>query len=116
MNFSRRQFLSSATGIVAPSSGPRVVLAQTYPTRPLRLLVGYAAGGPADLFARLIAQWLTQRLGEQFIIENRPGGGSNIATEAVVRAPADGYTLLLVTVSNAFNATLYDKTQFQLHP
>jgi tripartite-type tricarboxylate transporter receptor subunit TctC len=90
----------------------RVAWAQAYPTRPVRIIVGFPAGGGADIVARLIGQWLSERLGQQFIIENRPGAGSNIATEAVVRATPDGYTLLLVHASNAFNATLYDKLNF----
>jgi tripartite-type tricarboxylate transporter receptor subunit TctC len=89
-----------------------VAWAQAYPTRPVRIIVGFPAGGGADIVARLIGQWLSERLGQQFIIENRPGAGSNIATEAVVRATPDGYTLLLVHASNAFNATLYDKLNF----
>jgi tripartite-type tricarboxylate transporter receptor subunit TctC len=112
MKFPRRQFLHLVAGAAALPALPRIARAQTYPTRPVRLIVGYAAGGTADLFARLIAQGLTERLGQQIIIENRAGGGSNIAAEAVVRAPGDGYTLLLVTISNAFNATLYDKLNF----
>src|SRR6266404_1026556 len=83
--------------------------AQTYPARPVRLVVGYPAGGANDIIARLMGQWLSERLGRPFIIENRPGAGSNIATEVVVRSPADGYTLLVVGSSNAINATLYDK-------
>jgi len=86
--------------------------AQTYPTRPVRIIVGFAPGGPTDVVARLIGQWLSERLGQPFVIENRPGGGSNIATATVVQAPADGYTLLLVTASNAINATFYDKLGF----
>jgi tripartite-type tricarboxylate transporter receptor subunit TctC len=86
--------------------------AQTYPTRPVRLIVGFAAGGGADIVARLIGQWLSERLGQQFIIENRPGAGSNIATEAVVRASPDGYTLLMAVSANAVNATLYAKLNF----
>jgi len=86
--------------------------AQTYPTRPVRLIVGFAAGGTADTIARLIGQWLSERLGQQFVIENRPGAGTNIATEAVVRAPPDGYTLLVAGPSGAINATLYDKLNF----
>jgi tripartite-type tricarboxylate transporter receptor subunit TctC len=86
--------------------------AQDYPTRPVRLIVGFAPGGTTDITARLIGQWLSERLGQQFVIENRTGAATNIATEAVVRAPADGYTLLLVTASNAINATLYDKLSF----
>ena len=87
-------------------------MGQTYPSRPVRLIVGYAAGGPVDIIARLMGQWLSERLGQQFVVENRPGAGSNIATEAVVRAPADGYTLLHCSSSNAINATLYEKLNF----
>ena len=90
----------------------RVAWAQAYPSRPVRIIVGFAAGGATDIVARLIGQWLSERLGQQFVIENRPGAGSNIATEAVVRAPPDGYTLLLVSPANAINATLYDKLNF----
>jgi tripartite-type tricarboxylate transporter receptor subunit TctC len=90
----------------------RISWAQTYPTKQVRIIVGFAAGGPNDILARLIGQWLSDRLGQQFIVENRPGAGSNIATEAVVRAPPDGYTLLLVGSPNAINATLYDKLNF----
>ena len=86
--------------------------AQAYPARPVRIIVGFAAGGAPDIAARLLAQWLSERLGQQFIIENRPGAGSNIATEAVVDAPADGYALLLVSLANAVNATLYEKLNY----
>jgi len=90
----------------------RIAKAQGYPTRPVRIIVGFTAGGNFDLTARLISQWLSQRLGQQFIVENRPGAGTNIATEAVVRAPADGHTLLLGGAVNAINATLYEKLNF----
>jgi len=86
--------------------------ADTYPSRPVHVIVGFAAGGPNDILARLIGQWLSERLGQPFVVENRPGAGSNIATEAVVRAPADGYTLLLVGSPNAINTTLYEKLEF----
>jgi tripartite-type tricarboxylate transporter receptor subunit TctC len=89
-----------------------IAKAQTYPWRPVRLIVGFAAGSTTDILARLMGQWLSERLGQQFIIENRPGAGSNIATEAVVKAPADGYTLLMVAAAAAINATLYDKLNF----
>jgi tripartite-type tricarboxylate transporter receptor subunit TctC len=110
----RRRFLHLAAGAAALPALSRVARAQAYPTRPVRLIVGFAAGGSTDLMARLIGQWLSERLGQQFIIENRPGAGSNIGAEAVVKAPADGYTLLQVTVANAVNATLYDKINFNL--
>jgi tripartite-type tricarboxylate transporter receptor subunit TctC len=90
----------------------RIARAQAYPTRPVRIIVGFAPGGATDIMARLIGQWLSERLGQQFVIENRPGAGGNLGTEAVVRAPADGYTLLAVTVVNAINATLYEKLSF----
>jgi tripartite-type tricarboxylate transporter receptor subunit TctC len=90
----------------------RIARAQTYPTRPVRIIAGYAAGGGVDITARLIGQWLSEHLGQQFIVEDRPGAGTNIATEAVVRAPGDGHTLLLATVANAVNATLYEKLNF----
>jgi tripartite-type tricarboxylate transporter receptor subunit TctC len=112
MQLPRRQFLRLAATAAALPAVPRLARAQAYPSRPVRWIVGFAAGGPAEILARLIGQWLSERLGQPFIIENRPGAGSNIATEAVVRAPADGYTLLLVTTANAVNATLYDKLNY----
>ena len=112
MEFSRRRFLHLAAGAAALPASSGSALAQTYPSRPVRIIVGFAAGGPNDILARLIGQWLSERLGQQFIVENRPGAGSNIATEAVVRAPADGYTLLLVGSPNTINATLYEKLEF----
>ena len=109
----RRRFLHLvAAGAAALPALPRVARSQTYPARPVHLMVGFAAGGTTDLGARLMGQWLSERLGQQFIIENRTGAATNIATEAVVRAPPDGYTLLIVTASNAINATLYDKLNF----
>jgi tripartite-type tricarboxylate transporter receptor subunit TctC len=108
----RRKFLHLAAGAAALPAASRLARAQTYPSRPVRIVVGFAPGGGADITARLIGQWLSERLGQPFIIDNRPGAGSNIATEAVVRAPADGYTLLLVGAFNAVNATLYDKLNF----
>jgi tripartite-type tricarboxylate transporter receptor subunit TctC len=112
MKFQRRQFLRLAAGAVALPAVSRIANAQAYPSRPVRLVIGYTPGGSADLTARLMGQWLSERLGQSFVIENRPGGGTNIATEAVVRAPADGYTLLLAAPANAINATLYDKLNF----
>jgi tripartite-type tricarboxylate transporter receptor subunit TctC len=108
----RRQFLHLAAGAAALPAMSWIARAQTYPTRPVRWIVGFAPGGGVDIVARLMGQWLSERLGQQFVIENRPGAGSNIATEAVVRAPADGYTLLLVTAANAINTTLYEKLSF----
>jgi tripartite-type tricarboxylate transporter receptor subunit TctC len=113
MNSARRRFLQVAAGAAALQAVSRIAKAQTYPSRPVRWIVGFAAGGPAEMLARLIGQWLSERLGQPFVIENRPGAGSNIATEAVARAPADGYTLLLVTTANAVNATLYDKLNYE---
>src|SRR3989442_5264361 len=108
MNLPRRTFLHLATGAAVLPALSRIAWAQAYATRPVRILVGFAAGGGVDIAARLIGQWLSERLGQQFIIENRLGAGTNIATEAVVRSPADGYTLLLVNAANAINATLYE--------
>ena len=112
MKLPRRNFLQLAAGAAALPAVSRIARAQAYPTRPVRLIVPVAPAGASDITARLIGQWLSERLGQPFIIENRPGAGSNIATEAVVRAPADGYTLLLVGTFNAVNATLYDKLNF----
>jgi tripartite-type tricarboxylate transporter receptor subunit TctC len=112
MKFPRRQFLHLAAGTVAFLAGSRLAQAQAYPSRPVRIVVGFAAGGPNDILARLIGQWLSERLGQPFVIENRPGAGSNIATEAVVRADPDGYTLLLAGTPNAINASLYDNLGF----
>src|SRR5262245_39227369 len=108
----RRQFLHLAAGAAALPAVSRFAWAQAYPTRPVRIVVGFPPGGPSDLAARLIGQWLSDRLGQPFIIENRPGASSNIGTEAVVKASADGYTLLLVSAANPSNATLYDKLNF----
>src|SRR5262245_7188513 len=105
----RRRFLRLVAGAAVLPALPRNAWAQAYPIRPVRIIVAAAAGGPSDILARLMGEWLSERLGQQFIIENRPGGGSNIGTEAVVRAAADGYTLLLVNFTNALNASLYDK-------
>jgi tripartite-type tricarboxylate transporter receptor subunit TctC len=112
MKLCRRQFLRLAASAAALPAVSRFAWAQTYPTRPVRIIVGFPAGGAGDTLARLIGQWLQERLGQPFIVENRPGAGGNIATEAVVRAPADGYTLLLVVSANAINAALYDKLNF----
>jgi tripartite-type tricarboxylate transporter receptor subunit TctC len=112
MKLPRRNFLHLAAGAAALPALSRVAMAQAYPSRPVRIVVGVAAGGTSDTLARLIGQWLSERLGQPFIIDNRPGGGTNIATEAVVRAPADGYTLLMVSATQAINATLYDKLNF----
>jgi tripartite-type tricarboxylate transporter receptor subunit TctC len=112
MKLPRRQFLHLATAIAALLAVSRRASAQSYPTRAVRIVVGYPAGGGVDITARLIGQWLSERLGQQFIIENRPGAGSNVATEAVTHAAADGYTLFLVTAANAVNATLYSKLNF----
>ena len=107
MTLSRRQLFSLAAGAVAPSAR-----AQAYPTRPVRIIHGFAPGGGSDIIAHLIGQWLSERLGQPFVVESRPGDATNIATEAVVRAPADGYTLLLATSPNATNATLYQNLNF----
>src|SRR5258708_2071314 len=112
MKFPRRRFLHLAAGAALLPAVSRNAKAQNYPARPIRLIVGYTPGGSADLTSRLMGQWLSERLGQSFIVENRPGGGTNIATEAVVRAPPDGYTLLLAAPANAINATLYDKLNF----
>jgi len=108
----RRQFLHLAAGAAALPAVSCFAWAQTYPSRPVRLIVPIAPAGASDITARLIGQWLSERLGQQFVIDNRPGGGNNIGTEAVVRAPADGYTLLLCGITNATNATIYDKLNF----
>jgi tripartite-type tricarboxylate transporter receptor subunit TctC len=112
MKLPRRNVLHLAAGAAVLPAVARVARAQAYPTRPVRIVVGFAAGGSTDIGARLIGQWLQERLGQPFVIENRPGAGTNIATETVVRAPADGYTLLMVGPSSAVNATLYDKLDF----
>ena len=112
MTLPRRRFLHLAAGAVALPAVPQVATAQTYPSRAVRLIVGFPAGGPTDITARVMAQWLSERLGQQVVVDNRAGAGSNIATEGVVNAPPDGYTLLLVGATNAINVTLYDKLNF----
>ena len=111
----RRQFLHLATGAVALPVVSRIAWAQAYPTRPVRIIVGYPAGGSADVVARLIGQQLTERLGQPFVVENRPGAGTNIATESVVKSAPDGYTLLVVDASPAINTTLYHFHFFPRH-
>ena len=108
----RRQFLHLAAGAAALPAVSRLARAQAYPARPVRIIVGFAPAGGTDIMARLIGQWLSDRLGQQFVIENRSGAGTNIATEAVVNAPPDGYTLLLACLPNASNATLYENLKF----
>jgi tripartite-type tricarboxylate transporter receptor subunit TctC len=112
MKLPRRKFLHLAAGAAALPAISRIARAQVYPARPVRFITGFPAGGPTDILARRIGQWLSERLGQPFVIDNRPGGGGNIGTEAVVRAPADGYTLLLVNAASAINATLYAKLNF----
>ncbi len=112
MKFSRRRVLHLATVAIGVPAVSRIARAQPYPARPVHLIVGFAAGGAPDIAARLVAQWLSERLGQQFIIENRPGAGGNLATEVVVEASPDGYTLLLINISNAVNATLYQKLKY----
>jgi tripartite-type tricarboxylate transporter receptor subunit TctC len=112
MKLPRRKFLHLAAGAAALPFTPLIAKAQVYPSRPVRWIVGFTPGGATDIIARLVGQLLSEQLGQSFVIENRPGAGSNIATEAVVRAPADGYTLLLVSPANAVNATLYEKLNY----
>jgi tripartite-type tricarboxylate transporter receptor subunit TctC len=108
----RRRFLHLVAGATVLSALPRIASAQTYPSRPVRIIVGAPAGGPQDILARLMGQWLSERLGQPFVVENRPGAGSNIGAETVVRSPPDGYTLHLSASPNAINATLYDNLKF----
>src|SRR5262245_61126246 len=112
MKLPRRKFLHLAASAAALPAVSRIAWAQAYPTQPVRVIVPFAPAGDTDLVARLMGQWLSERLGQPFIIENRPGAGTNIGTEAVVRAPADGYTLLLASPPAAINATLYEKLNF----
>ena len=114
MKLPRRNFLRLAAGAAALPTVSRIAWAQAYPMRPVRIVVGFAPGGPGDIVARLMGQWLSERLGQPLIIENRTGAATNIAAEAVARAAADGYTLLFVTTTNAINTTLYEKLSFNL--
>src|SRR5262252_5175023 len=112
MKLPRRNFLHLAAGAAALPVVSRVARAQTYPTRPVRIIAGFPPSGFTDTTARLIGQWLSERFGQQFFIENRPGAGSNIAAEALVHSPPDGYSLLVVTDANAYSVTLYDNLKF----
>jgi tripartite-type tricarboxylate transporter receptor subunit TctC len=112
MKLPRRNFLHLVAGAVALPAVSRTAWAQAYPARPVRIIVGFAPGGGTDIMGRLMGQWLSERLGQQFVVENRPGAGTNIATEAVVHAPPDGYTLLMAGLPNASNATLYENLKF----
>jgi tripartite-type tricarboxylate transporter receptor subunit TctC len=111
---SRRKFLHLAAGAAALSAMPRISKAQAYPAKPVRIIVPFAAGGSTDIAGRIIAQWLSERFGQQFVVENRPGAGSNVGTEAVLKAPPDGHTLVLLGPGNAINATLYERLNFNL--
>ena len=112
MRIPRRKFLRLAVGAAVLSAVSRIALAQAYPIRPVRIIVGPAAGGVVDSLARLLGQWLSERLGQPFVVENRPGAGGNIAAEAVVKSAPDGHTLLMVGPSSAINATLFSKLSF----
>ena len=114
MKAPRRKLLRLAASAAALPAVSRMAWAQSYPSRPVRFVVGFAPGGGGDLATRLMAQWLSERLGQQFVVENRVGASSNLATEQVVRAPADGYTLIQLNVANAINASLYDKLSFNV--
>jgi tripartite-type tricarboxylate transporter receptor subunit TctC len=115
MKFPRRRFLHLSVGTAALPALSRLARAQIYPTRPVRVIVGFPPGGPSDILARLIGQWLSERLGQPFIVENRPGATGNIATEAVTHAPADGHTLLLVVPANAISVALYDNLKLNFN-
>src|SRR6478672_7597621 len=112
MTITRRRFAILAGAAAAPLAAVRIARSQGYPVRPVRLIVGFPAGGAADITARLIGQWLSERLGQPVVVENRPGAGTNIGTEAVVKAAPDGYTLLLISAANTINATLYERLNF----
>ena len=112
MKLPHRQFLHLAASAAALPAVSRMARAQAYPSRPVRMIVPFGSAGASDIVARVMGQWLSERLGQQFVIENRPGAGGNLGTEAVVRAPPDGYTLVMVGQPNAINATLYDKLSF----
>ena len=112
MEFPRRRFLSLAAGAAALPALPRFAAAQAYPSRPVRMIVGFPAGNAPDIIARLVGQWLSERLGQQFIIDNRPGAASNIATEVALAAPADGYTVQMIVLTNVMNAALYSSLKF----
>src|SRR6266849_9204476 len=114
MKLPRRRFLHLAAGAAALPAVARIAWAQAYPSRPVRIIVPFPAGQATDIIARIMGQSLLERLGQPFIVENRTGAGGNIGTEAAVRAPPDGYTLLMVTVANTINATLYEKLNFNL--
>src|SRR5436190_1416486 len=114
MKLPRRYFLRLAAGAAVLSAMPRIAAAQTFPTRPVRIIVGFGAGGSADILMRLMGRWLSERLNQPFIVENRIGAGGNIAAEAVVRAPPDGYTLLAISVPHAINVTLDKKLGYNL--
>jgi tripartite-type tricarboxylate transporter receptor subunit TctC len=114
MKLPRRTFLRLAAGAATLPAVSSIASAQAYPSRPVRLVVGFAAGGTQDVIARILGQWLTERLGQQILIENRPGAASNIAAEAVIKSPPDGYSLFMIGPNNAINATLYDKLNFDI--
>ena len=114
MKLPRRNFFQLAAGAAALPAVSRFAWAQAYPSRPVKIIVSFAAGGPTDILARLTAQWLSERLGQQFVVENRPGGGGNIGAEAVIRSAPDGYTLLMIDATPVVNATLYDKLNFDV--